>query len=77
MWARNVIEQQMIELEWLEMRVEHRQMLGYCAKHYVEVILPDITSSREQLSSLSILAGLAHDCDHIHTALQNAWTAQL
>ena len=67
----------MIELERLEKCSEDAQMLDFNVKYYLCNVLPDFTSSKEHLSFPSILAGLAHDCDHIHTVLLNAWTAQL
>ena len=76
-WARNVIEQQVIELEWLEKCSEDTKMLDFYVNYYLLNVLPDFTSSKEHLSFPPILAGLAHDCDHIHTVLQNAWTAQM
>ena len=43
-WARNVVEQQMIELEWLKKCVEHTKMLDFSVKYYLHVVIPDITS---------------------------------
>ena len=73
-WARNVIAQQMIKLEWPKKCVERTKMLDCYVRFYLHVVLPDVTTSREHLSSLP---GVVDDLDHIHAVLQNACAAEL